>query len=304
MRPASIPFRGEPDGRDLSLVLAILAYIIFFVLSGGLTLATTAAQWHNAFDNVLVVEVPPNASVALPHDFAAAIGRDQARNGDQRLAQILDMLTSTPGIRSAVAVPSENLTRELSQWVGSNGGKISVPLPTFVDVTVDSEKILDRRTLAAKLDGLAPGTRLENYGGEPGSFTALLDLFQAIVALVFVLIVAAIALIGTISTRLAITVHAETLDILRRLGAEERDIVGPFADRAFRRGLVGGGVGFALAAATGIALIASGLLPTSLGLTIPPWPVWALLVVIPLLIAGLNMVTARITVVRWLRSTF
>ena len=112
------------------------------------------------------------------------------------------------------------------------------------------------------------------------------------------------ATVGTVvfTTRTGLAIHRNAIEVLHFIGAQDSYIASQFASRALSLGLKGGVIGLLLAAPTlwGIAVMAAemeaGLLPD---ITLGP-PHYSAVVALPLVIAFIAMVTARLTVMKTL----
>ena len=103
-------------------------------------------------------------------------------------------------------------------------------------------------------------------------------------------------------TRTGLAIHHESIEVLHLIGAQDSYIARQFANRALMLGLRGGLMGLILAAPTlwGIGSIAhsmySGFFPNfSLSLVH-----WVILACIPMLVALIAMISARLTVMKTL----
>jgi cell division transport system permease protein len=121
------------------------------------------------------------------------------------------------------------------------------------------------------------------------------------IALAIVLCIAFAAVATVIfTTRSGMAVHHGTIELLHLIGAQDAYIARQFQFHAMVWGLCGGLAGLGLAALTLAALVAlaGGIdLPLFPVLTLTPWQ-WVGLAVMPVVVALITMMTARITVLR------
>ena len=154
----------------------------------------------------------------------------------------------------------------------------------------------DLVTLEESLRAIVPEARIEDTtaGPAPGELAARTVRLLAGSAAVAVL--AAILVVVAVVTRLSLDLHAETVDLLRLMGAADRYVARQFEQHALASGLRGGLVGFGagLVVVLGFILLA-GLAP-SLGLPALPLRTvdWVLLACLPVLGALLTMLAARL----------
>ena len=105
------------------------------------------------------------------------------------------------------------------------------------------------------------------------------------------------------ATRTGLAVHREAIEVRHLIGAQDGYIAGQFAARALVLGLKGGLIGLALGLP---ALFGLGTLGTSLASAVLPElsvgiQHWVAVLVLPLIVAVIAMLTARLTVMRTLK---
>ena len=146
---------------------------------------------------------------------------------DAEVDQLVAALAAEPGVAFARAVQPA----ELGLTAGS-------PMPRFIDLALNPGSDADP---AALVDGLAPGARLVTDGtGEARTdlgphLLACLAGFSAIVI---------VAVAAATITRISLTLHGDTIDLLRQLGAEDAYLVRQLEQHAWSQALRGGVLGF------------------------------------------------------------
>ncbi len=147
-----------------------------------------------------------------------------------------------------------------------------------------------------------PGTTVEDHGVWLDKLVRLLRTVEILASLVLLLIGS--ATVGTVvfTTRTGLAIHQEAIEVLHLIGAQDSYVAKQFATRALILGLRGGIIGLVLAVPTlmGIGALAArmeaGLLPD---FTLAPSH-WAAMVCLPLAVAVIAMLTARLTVMKTL----
>ncbi|MHA1601264.1 MAG: cell division protein FtsX, partial [Alphaproteobacteria bacterium] len=174
--------------------------------------------------------------------------------------------------------------------------------PTLIAVRIDRTAPPDMSQLRRRLTQIAPGTVLDDHQSWLGK---LLDLARS-VQLVAVLVV---GLVGTsavtmviYATRMGLSVHGRVIELLHLVGAQDSYIARQFQAHALRLALRGGVLGLLLAVLT--VLLVANLLGQGDSITLPDLSLlpieWSLLPLLPLIVALIAMVTARLTVLRTL----
>ena len=298
LRPAGfddLGLRRALSDRMLPLLVAAMAFLAALALAGWIGAASLASQWRDGAASALTVQVPrPHAPASPP--------------GTSRLASVVALLSSTPGIASVRTWPDDELANLLRPWLGSSAERLSVPLPAVVAVRLAGR--LDIASLAQRLQATSPGTLLEDHGVWLRRLSALAWSLQACSGLALVLVATVAAAVIAVATRAGLSARREAIEIVHGLGATDSYIAGRFARRATMLAAVGGLVGAVLAMPVLLALaqLAApfsgvpvepetaaemiGLLPPGLWLVLPGLPSAA---------AGIGFVTAHATVRRWLR---
>jgi cell division transport system permease protein len=275
-----LPLAGTPASRFLTWALAALV--------GASVLAFAIAAGANATVRQLTSE-PRLVTAALP---AAPAGMA----GELETVQVLALLKTTPGVAFAAVVAPAELEELVEPWLGTREGQPPLPMPRLIDVGFDPGLEPDLARPEESLRAIVPEARIEDTApgpapGELAARTARLLAGSAALALL-----AAILVVVAVVSRLSLDLHAETVDLLRLMGAADRYVARQFEQHALASGLRGALVGFGagLVLVLGFILLA-GLAP-SLGL--PPLPLrtvdWVLLASLPVLGALLTMLAARL----------
>lgn len=225
-----------------------------------------------------------------------------ATRGERQMARAVDLLLQTRGVTSAVPVPAEDLEALIEPWLGSVETTNGLPLPRLIDVTLDPRAQPDLVRLQERLRDVVEGAtigvealsrdraeRLALFLRGWGSGAGVAALLGTLVLVVFM-------------TRLSLGMNAETIELLRCMGASDRYLARQFERHALLSGLRGGVIGFALAVGTVLAMLYSGRrmeLTGAIELTLRPLD-WILLACVPVIIAFLVMAAARTTAIRGL----
>src|SRR4051794_10669948 len=283
-----LPLAGTPSSRFLTWMLAGLvgvAVLAFAVAAG----ADVALRRY--------AEQPRLVTVALPAATDAAVDEAETRRA-------LDLLRTTPGVAYATLVSREELDKLVEPWLGPRGeGTASLPMPRLIDVGFNPGVTPDVDRLAQAVRPINAGAQVEDAdpGPDAGEHAArVVRLLAGTAGLVMLLaILAAVVVV----TRMSLDLHAETVDLLRLMGARDRYVARQFEQHALASGLRGGIAGFG----TGLLLVVAFILiGTGLpGLGLPGLPLrtadWVLLACVPVLGALLTALAARLSAAHGLR---
>ncbi|MDP7215339.1 MAG: cell division protein [Rhodospirillales bacterium] len=287
---SDLPLDRDAISRFLPWLIAFMVYLACLALAGMLTLGAVAERWDTGISGTLTVQIiPSESSAAAPKEV-------------RRIEAALDILRTTPGIAGAEVIGEDRIMALLEPWLGSIGGSGDLPLPRLIDVELKAGAEVDTAALSKRLRQAVPGTTVDDHGVWLDKLVRLLRAVEILASLVLLLIGS--ATVGTVvfTTRTGLAIHQEVIEVLHLIGAQDSYVAKQFATRALILGLRGGIIGLVLAVPTlmGIGVLAArmeaGLLPD---FTLTPAH-WAAMVCLPLVVALIAMLTARLTVMKTL----
>ena len=304
LRPSGfdeLGLRRALSDRMLPFLVAAMAFLAALALAGWTGAAGLSRHWQEGAGSALTVQVP--------NPKAPASREGASRDGAARLPAVLALLTGTPGVASARALPDDELADLLRPWLGAGAERVSVPLPAVVAVQLNGA--VDPAALGKRVAALAPGSMVEDHGVWIGRLAALARSLQACAGLALVLVVAVAATVIAVATRAGLAARREAIEIVHGLGATDGFIAGRFAARATLLAAIGG-LGGAILAAPVLLMLARLAEPFSGTLTevdtvagvlaALPMTLWLALPGLPRVAAGIGFLTAHGTVRRWLRQ--
>lgn len=278
-------------------VIAIMVALTVIALAAGLGLSNAARSAADELSGGVTVQIVE-------------------ANAEARDAQARAALATLRGKANVIAlrqVPQAEVDALVEPWLGGDDGaggagvgtEGGVPVPALIDVRFGGK--VTRQTVSAlqgELRAVAPAARVDAQSTWlTPVFSAMASLRWLAFALVLLLSLALTAAV-LLAARSALGTNRETIEIVHLLGGTDGQIA-----RVFQRSIGidaagGGALGLLLAlvvilflgerfAALGAGLVDSG------ALRIHDWLVLAL---VPLLAAGLAVLTARITVLHTLRK--
>ena len=297
-RRTDLQLERDSLGQFLPWLIAFMVYLSILALAGMLVLDDIARRWDKGMSGTLTVQIAPSPGSGVTSGTAQKASKD----GVRRLQAILDLLRSTPGVARAKTLSQEKVLALLEPWLGNGALGADLPLPKLIDVELENGVALDIAALEIRLMAIVPGAVIDDHGVWLGH---LVDLIQTVRALALaVLVFIALATTGTVifATRTGLAIHHEAIEVLHLIGAQDAYIARQFASRALMLGLRGGVIGLFLAVPTlwsigGLARsLRSGYFPEfSLDLVH-----WAILACMPIVVALIAMISARLTVMKTL----
>ena len=280
-----LPLDRDPSGRFLPWLVAVMVYLAALALICAVAANKIVDRWDQGLSGQMTVQVPFSESP-----------------GEKTADEILAVLQGTAGILHAEILGADEVARLLEPWLGSGAAYQDLPMPTLITVRVDPAAPPEMTPLRRRLTQIAPGTVLDDHQSWLGK---LLDVARSVqlVAILIVGLVGASAVIMVIfATRMGLSVHGRVIELLHLIGAQDSYVARQFQSHALRLALRGGVLGLLLAILT--VVVVANLLGRGDVFGIPeltPLSIeWSLLPLLPLVVAVIAMVTARLTVLRTL----
>ena len=280
-----------PEGRltgQMPWVIAIMLFLTLLVAAGGLTLTEAARQGGQDLARQVTVQI---------------IESDPAQRAAQRAA-ITRALRNMDSIAEVKPVPDAQVRALLEPWLGTGVIDADVPVPALVDVRFASEPTAETLTrLQSTLRSVAPNIRVDSHSSWMAPFFDLMRALLWLAAAVFLLLLVATSAVVILAVRSTLNTHRETIEIMHMMGGTDIQAARLFQRRVALDALLGGIVGFIVAAVVIItvggrfAAVEPGLLS---GAHFPYYG-WAILALIPLAVMALAMLMARMTVISALK---
>ena len=280
-----------PEGRlsgPMPWVIAIMLFLTLLVAAGGLTLAEAARQGGQDLARQVTVQI---------------IESDPAQRAAQRAA-VTRTLRKLDSIAEVKPVPDADVRALLEPWLGTGVIDADVPVPALVDVRFGSVPTAETITrLQSTLRSVAPNIRVDSHSSWMAPFFDLMRALLWLAAAVFLLLLVATSAVVILAVRSTLNTHRETIEIMHMMGGTDIQAARLFQRRVALDALLGGIVGFIVAA---VVIIAVGgrfaaVEPGLLSGAHFPYYGWAVLALIPLAVMALAMLMARMTVISALK---
>ena len=280
-----------PEGRlsgPMPWVIAIMLFLTLLVAAAGLTLAEAARQGGQDLARHVTIQI---------------IEADPAQRATQRAA-VTRTLRKLDSIAEVKPVPDADVRALLEPWLGTGVIDADVPVPALVDVRFASEPTAETlASLQSTLRSVAPNIRVDSHSSWMAPFFELMRALLWLAAAVFLLLLVATSAVVILAVRSTLNTHRETIEIMHLMGGTDVQAARLFQRRVALDALLGGIVGFIVAAVVimtvggRFAAVEPGLLS---GAHFPYYG-WAILALIPLAVMALAMLMARMTVISALK---
>ena len=287
-RRYDVPLDKDNTSRYLPWIIAFMVYLAILALTAMMAVSAMLAQWDRSVSGTLTVQILPTAETPQP----ALSSRE--------VEIALQVLRAEPGVIVAEPLHLDEINGLLQPWLGAAALGGDLPIPALIDVTVDPSVKLDLDGMRRRLSGAVPTAVLDDHKVWLSDLVSFARGIEIVSLVVVALVATAGVFIVVFATRSGVAIHQHVIEVLHHIGAHDAYIARQFQSHALGIGLKGGLIGLLLAGVTllGLILLAdeinSPLMPR---LEFSPWQVAALLIV-PVVAAGITMVTARITVMR------
>ena len=288
-RRGDVPLDRDASARFLPWLVAVMVYLAALALVCALSMSRAIEHWQEGLSGTLTIQVPHEAA-------------EREASGPDPLDRIVELLIATPGVREAKVLEPEEIERLLQPWLGAAAGLADLPVPMLVSVGFDPAAAPDLDRLAREVAQIAPGAVVDAHRAWLGKVRDLARSVQWVAVLVVGLIGGGAITIVAFATRMGLSVHGHVIQLLHLIGARDSYVAGQFQAHALSFALRGGVVGLGLA--VGTVLLIGRTLRGSDAILLPELALqpldWSALLLLPVFVALVAMVTARLTVLRTL----
>ena len=290
-----LPLNKDKGNRFLSILMGLMTFLMILTLSASFVLSAMNARWSNGLEDKATIEIMAQDQNNAP------LTQDRI---DEQTVAAHDFLKAHPAVENSIIMDKADIIRLVSPWLGDNIGLDNVPLPGIISVQFKSDVIFSESDIESALSSVAPQARLdkhESWLNDVLSFTGAIRL-AAVLMTVIITVTTIVAVGGAIQSRMA--VYRDELELLHLMGASDGYICNQLQRYAFLTILKGAAVGMV---AGWIMLMIIGF--TAGKMEVSLLPEFSLsfvqilsLMMLPVAIALLGMLTARHTVLRFLRQ--
>jgi len=276
-----------PSGYTARLTLftsAAMAFLAVFALALSLATGRLADHWSSELSRTATVRISAPAGQLAAQTAAA-----------------LEVLQTTPGVKTARVLAQAEERALLEPWFGTNLPLDTLPIPKLIEVIEDDAGI-DANGLRLRLQGEAPGAIFDDHTRWRQPLVNAADRLRILGLVAIVLITTTTAAMITLAANSALAANSRVIRVLRLVGARDvyvaRAFVRQFTLRAFVGALVGVVLGGLSMAALPGAGDTAGFL-SGMGLQGADW-FW--LLAIPLLAALVAFAATRAAAFRTLKE--
>jgi cell division transport system permease protein len=285
--------RGQASTRALTVVMAVMVYLAVLALASLILVERAVDTWAKG----------------LASEATVQIREDSERSIEEDLANVLSILTQTPGITAAVPLDRKASEDLLAPWIGTEGLD-SLPIPRLIRVTADRQNPPDFVALQKVLQAAVPVATLDTHRRWEDELRHMASTITTLSTLALGLIaISAIAMV-VFAARAVLDANKPVIEVLYLAGADDRFIVRQFNTQFVIAGLWAGAMGLFFGAATlfafgytratefnGVATATRGLFHAPQG---GEWRELAVFMLVPVAATLLAVITARVALTRML----
>ena len=218
-------------GRALVLVVAIMGFLACLAV-GGLALVSEAARdWQLDVSREVTIQVKPIDGVAM----------------EPRLKTAMAIAAATSGVRTVRLIDERESEKLLEPWLGSGLDLTALPIPRLVVLELADPGAADLAGLKARIAGDVRGATVDDHAVWAARLRTMAGTMVIAGFVVLALMLVAMVLSVVFATRAAMAGNRDVIEVLHFVGAEDRFIAGEFQRHFLTLGLVGGGIGGAVA---------------------------------------------------------
>jgi cell division transport system permease protein len=242
---ARIPLQPETRAvRAVSLtVMSLMVAVGIIALAGAAAFRHVDLDWRRALSDRWTIEIQPTDP-----------GRPIAA---EDIARVMESLSGIPGILQARALEPQEVRHLLQPWLGDDA-VAALPMPTLIDVRIDSATPPDSIIVAHALSVAMPGAKLDDHGAWTRDLVRLAQTGEGLGLCLFAVIMLTMVLIVAATARARLAINRPEIELLHQIGASDGYIARQFQTGAFVSAAAGAIMGALISAGAGFALIRAG----------------------------------------------
>ncbi len=293
-----IVLAGSVTGRSLTMVVAIMCFLVCLVAGVVYMIRQSADAWVRDIDSEVTIQVQP-------------VGDSAAM--DRTMNEIVAFLSEQTGVGKITPIGREEINKLIKPWLGQVGSLPALPMPQLIALEVDRDNPPDISVLAAALSAKFPTANLDDHRRWRKQIKAMTGTLAVGGLAIIILMTLATAAIIVAAARSAMASNKEIIEVLNFVGAEEKFIISQFERHFLKLGIKAGVVGASAAALIFYALpyigelfgansVADAEVRRVIGSGTLDLPGYGILLLMVGVIAGLCQLTSRIGVRRILEA--
>lgn len=294
-RRYDLPLDRNAGNKFVKILVGLMTVLLMLSLSGAFALSGLAERWSSGLEGKASVEISAKDAngILLP--------QDQIKTQTQKIAL---MLEDEKTIDTVTILSETEIIDLISPWLGDDINTQTTPFPGIISITFYKQADIDEAALIQNIQNIAPQARLDTHESWLNDVLRLTSSlrFAAYIIVLVIGMTTIVAIAGAVRARLS--AYKEDLELLHLMGAQDSYIARQLQRHTMILALQGSFLGFVF----GLLLLGlMGWFLSSKDLSlIPDFSLGgaqkAVLLLIPIIISGMAMITARLTVLRTLKQ--
>lgn len=267
----SSPVQQDESQNYASWMISFLVLLLAVMVIGMSSMNNVLTQWHQQLTYKMRIEIPQPKTVVI--------------------AQLMDLLQQTPGVAHA-------------HLLNNHGETLDTTLPAIIDVDLKPSGPFDMAAFTQQLEQIGAQSRIETFGQWKVKIGQLAFFLETLGYVLLLLIGLAVFITISLVTRSGLVIHGDIINTLQLMGATPFYIAHQFEIQAFRLSLRGGVLGLIASVPFLylLSLISQFWKLPELSFLFPSVPGLILILFIPLLVAFLSRIIARLAALRTLTT--
>ena len=290
-RRYDLPLTGSSSNGFLRLLISLMSILAMLALAASFALSAMTDRWQQGLADKVTIEIPASDSAG------EIIDKSTVQSMTDEAAKILN---ARPDVTEAAIMEESHVKKLLAPWLGEDMAMDSIPIPGIISVSFEKGSTPDFTALEAELKEVAPRARIdthESWLSDVARFTGALQ-FAALLLGLIIGATTLVAVAGGVKSKLS--ENKDELELLHLMGASDSYIANQLQRHTLILSLQGGAIGIVSGA---ILLAIIGLVAGEMGVNlIPDFKLDGgqklMLALLPVPIALMAMLTARMTVLR------
>ena len=291
-RSHSVPLDHDASARLLPWLIGLMVFLASLAMVVAFSMTKLADRWDNALSRGVTIQIP-SGTTQTEREFNRA-----------QVDKLTKRLEKTDGVSAVSALGDAELEQMLAPWLGTEILIQDLPVPFLIAVELDSIKgpLVDR--LRQVVSTTVASATIDDHQRWMDSLLNLAKTIKLIAVLTVFLVTGAAVIMVILVTRMSLAIHVQLVELLHQMGAYDSFIAFRFQQHALRLSLLGGGLGLLM---TGITVAIMGYFMAQANTALLPQLTlhtgeWFVLIVFAVSAGLIAMITARVTVLRFLHK--
>lgn len=214
----------------VSWAFGLMSFVFSIVLLCTLAVNDSLLLWRQGFVHKITIEVP---------NIKTQDTLNTKTQKNESLPKIIKVLQENPGIKNVKIANMMNMLTFLKPLGLDENVLSSLPIPTLIEIDINSKEALDLKILNARLNAIVPGSEIKTYGHWEFLLRNLNYFLQICLYFVSFIIFFTTFILIMIITRSGLLVHKNVIDILKLMGASSRFIANQLQHHAVKLAVKG-----------------------------------------------------------------